>query len=193
MLRQYGVEVPNNTVQHVQTAPSMWNVLKKRMYQCRTMLEDTCTREATRLKKEGADFMSRANAYRLWYETHMPFQLGANPDPDLAYRLIDSQRHVPLVLEGEASAPCLAGMLQEQHALNQQEELFDLKTTVHEGLLQSARDLVFLKHVWDSVSVVTSSFAQWTELAWQGVNLDSLSADVHELENLVATTEMQNR
>lgn len=100
MLKRFGVEVPSWVHTHVSTAPSQWNTLKKRMYQCRTMLEDTCLREQSRLRKDSADFLARAAAYRVWFEGQMPFTISV--DTDFAYQLIDGQRR--LDTDSEASS-----------------------------------------------------------------------------------------
>lgn len=70
-------------------------------------------------------------------------------------------------------------MLRELGELNVQEEIFDLKQTAHDGLAQCGMEMVGLKHVWDLVSLVNCCYARWTDLPWQGLDLDSLLADVH--------------
>jgi hypothetical protein len=165
------------------------------MYQCRTMLEDTCTREQARLRKESAEVHALADAHCVWFQENMPFSVATDksnnhgtknigshnsplrdskmpslhtlPDPDIAYALIDSQWFAPLVLEGDTTTPCLITINARLRALQQQEELFDLKMTRHEGLERCSSHLVKLKHAWDFVSLVNAAFEKWTELAWQ--------------------------
>lgn len=191
LLQRYGVDVPTEVVQAARAGPKIWNVLKKRMYQCRTMLEDTCNREQNRLRKESAEFIVRANAFCEWFRESMPFVMGAGPDPDSAYSMIDSQRHVN-IFEPSDSRMCLSLKLSELRDLNQQEELYDIKPTVHEGLQRCSDDLVKLKHVWDLVCVVNQSFSRWNEIMWFGVKLDVLIKEMQELEQLVAKSHNQH-
>ena len=198
LLKRYGVDVPARTVEQVYNAPTAWSLLKKHMYQCRAMLEDTCTREQARLRKESSDIHALADAHCAWFKANMPFSanlykraasaaqtadkgaaaakhtiaavavgLHAYPDPDAAYALIDSQRFPPIVVGGDESDRCLVTINARLREIQQQEELFDMHKTVHEGLEHCSVQLVRLKHMWDLVSLVITSFGKWAELPWQ--------------------------
>ena len=187
LLKRFGVEVPSWVHTHVSTAPSQWTTLKKRMYQCRTMLEDSCLREQERLRRESADFLVQASSYRMWFEAQMPFTISV--DTDFAYHLIDGQRRLDYDAEVSSvlspTTGSLAKLLKALGELNVQEEIFDVPQTEDEGLKQCSLEMIALKHVWDLVSLVNCCYARWTDLPWQGLDLDDLFHDVRSVFDVV--------
>ena len=216
MLKGYGVQVPSWVQNHVATAPNQWHLLKMHMFQCRTLLEDFIAREQVRLKKESVEVISRANAYRAWFEKEMPFTMSDARDADFAYQAIDSQRRLKEFSEKQSdsspttpgtptagmlsraassngspfassNSPSLALLLAELHELNAQEDMFDMPQTNHAGLNKCRLDMLMLKGVWDLVSLVNSCYQRWQELPWQGLNIDQLGEEVNFVLQTVTT------
>ncbi|KAJ3180788.1 hypothetical protein HDU85_003867 [Gaertneriomyces sp. JEL0708] len=166
-LRQFGVEMPEETHKLLSDLPEEWSEVKKLSVSIKDHVAPLQAREVDVLQQKCNKFEVRNHQFREDFRKKAPFKFEVGPDH--AYGLIDVVHMDVFMMENEAKA------------LKKSCELFELNTPNYRQLGDCRRDVGMLKSVWDVVSLVSLMFAEWRTSLWREIDTDDMEQRCRDL------------
>ncbi|KAJ3158178.1 hypothetical protein HDU86_003133 [Geranomyces michiganensis] len=166
-LRQFGVEIPDETHKLLNDLPEQWSDVKKLSMSIKDQVAPLQAREVDVLQQKCNKFETRNHNFREEFRKKAPFKFEIGPDK--AYEVIDLVHLDVLSMENEAKG------------LKNSCELFELNVPTYRQLADCRRDIGMLKSVWDVVSLVTLMFEQWRTTLWTAIDTDAMETHCRDL------------
>ncbi|TPX70381.1 hypothetical protein SpCBS45565_g01824 [Spizellomyces sp. 'palustris'] len=166
-LRQFGVEMPEETHKLLNDLPEEWSEVKKLSVSIKDHVAPLQAKEVDILQQKCNKFEVRNHNFREEFRKKAPFKFDAGQDR--AYELIDVVHMDVLAMENEAKA------------LKNSCELFELNVPTYRQLGDCRRDIGMLKSVWDVVSLVTLMFEEWRTTLWTAIDTDAMETRCRDL------------
>ncbi|KAI8587105.1 dynein heavy chain and region D6 of dynein motor-domain-containing protein [Geranomyces variabilis] len=166
-LRQFGVEIPDETHKLLNDLPEQWSDVKKLSMSIKDQAAPLQAREVDVLQQKCNKFETRNHNFREEFRRKAPFKFEIGPDK--AYEVIDLVHLDVLSMENEAKG------------LKNSCELFELNVPTYRQLSDCRRDIGMLKSVWDVVSLVTLMFEQWRTTLWTAIDTDAMETHCRDL------------
>ncbi|KAJ3096963.1 hypothetical protein HDU97_005410 [Phlyctochytrium planicorne] len=167
VLRQFGVEMPDEIHKLLNDLPEEWSEVKKLSVSIKDHVAPLQAKEVDVLQQKCNKFESRNHQFREDFRKKAPFKFEYGPEK--AYEIID-QCHFNV-----------AGMETEAAALKNSCELFELNVPTYKQLGDCRRDIGMLKSVWDVVSLVTFMFEEWRTTLWTEIDTDFMENRCRDL------------
>ncbi|KNC98871.1 dynein beta chain, flagellar outer arm [Spizellomyces punctatus DAOM BR117] len=166
-LRQFGVEMPEETHKLLNDLPEEWSEVKKLSVSIKDHVAPLQAKEVDILQQKCNKFEVRNHNFREEFRKKAPFKFDVGQER--AYELIDIVHMDVLAMENEAKA------------LKNSCELFELNVPTYRQLGDCRRDIGMLKSVWDVVSLVTLMFEEWRTTLWTAIDTDAMETRCRDL------------
>ncbi|KAJ3090810.1 hypothetical protein HK102_002597 [Quaeritorhiza haematococci] len=167
LLKQFGVEMPEEIHKLLNDLPEEWSEVKKLSVSIKDHVAPLQAKEVDVLQQKCNRFEARNHNFREEFRRKAPFRFEVGPDR--AYELIDQAHADVSSMESEASA------------LKTSCELFELNVPNYKQLGECRRDIGMLKSVWDVVSLVTYMFEEWRTTLWTEIDTDAMETRCRDL------------
>ncbi|RKO98183.1 hypothetical protein CXG81DRAFT_17063 [Caulochytrium protostelioides] len=167
LLRQFGVEMPEESHRLLAELPEAWTEVKKLSVSIKDHVAPLQAKEVELLQQRCNRFETRNYSFREEFRRRAP--LGYIIGPDAAYELMDAAQFAVTTMETEAAE------------LRTSCELFELSTPSYRQLADCRRDLTLLKTVWDLVALVNGLFSQWRSTLWTAIDTEILDTRCRDL------------
>jgi dynein heavy chain len=167
LLRQFGVEMPDDIHRLLNDLPEEWSEVKKLSVSIKDSVAPLQAKEVDILQQKCNRFEMKNHNFREEFRKNAPFKFEIGPLA--AYPLIDSSHFEVLTMEAEAAA------------LRNSCELFELNVPTYRQLLDCRRDVGMLKTVWDVVGLVSHMFQEWKGTLWTDIDTDAMENRCREL------------
>jgi len=145
--------------------------VKKQFYSTKERLGPMQETEAKRIRKEADDFLNEVTAFRESVKTNGPFEYN------------DNWKHAFDVLQKFDSE--IVTMEKKCNEVNEMQDLFELQVTVFRDISNSRREIVHLKSVWDMVSLLSATFAEYRAIKWDDIDVEVLTDECKKLTKIV--------
>ncbi|KAJ3128700.1 hypothetical protein HK098_003691 [Nowakowskiella sp. JEL0407] len=167
LLRQFGVEMPDEIHKILNDLPEEWSEVKKLSVSIKDYVAPLQAKEVDVLQQKCNRFEMKNHNFREEFRKKAPFRFDIGPSR--AYELID-QAHVDvLAMESEAGG------------IKKSCELFELPVPTYRQLTECRRDIGMLKSVWDVVSLVTFMFQEWKTTLWTEIDTEAMETRCRDL------------
>ncbi|KAJ3292200.1 hypothetical protein HDU79_001606 [Rhizoclosmatium sp. JEL0117] len=167
LLRNFGVEMPDEIHKLLADLPEEWSDVTKRSVAIKDLVAPLQAKEVDVLQQKCNRFESKNHQFREDFRKKAPFRFEIGPER--AYDLIDSSHMDVSAMEGEAQG------------IKTSCELFELNVPNYKQLIDCRRDIGMLKSVWDVVSLVTFMFQEWRTTLWTEIDTDSMENRCRDL------------
>lgn len=167
LLRQFGVEMPEEIHKLLNDLPEEWSEVQKLSVSIKDQVAPLQAKEVDILQQKCNKFESRNHNFREEFRKKAPFKFDIGPSR--SYELIDQSHTDVRTMENEASA------------LKTSCELFELNIPTYKQLGDCRRDIGMLKSVWDVVSLVTFMFGEWRTTLWNEIDTDAMETRCRDL------------
>ncbi|KAJ3191413.1 hypothetical protein HK101_007802 [Irineochytrium annulatum] len=167
LLRQFGVEMPEEIHKLLNDLPEEWSECKKLSVSIKDHVAPLQAKEVDVLQQKCNKFESRNHQFREDFRKKAPFKFEIGPDK--SYDIIDLCHMDVFAMETEAAA------------LKNSCELFELNVPTYRQLSDCRRDIGMLKSVWDVVSLVTFMFQEWRMTLWMEIDIDLMETRCRDL------------
>ncbi|KAF9414328.1 hypothetical protein HW555_007725, partial [Spodoptera exigua] len=161
VLKEYGVEFPEETYEQLDVLPEKWRNLVKQATVMKNTVAPLQAAQAALIAKRVALINLRLNMYREQFKTKEIF-LESCKEP---YRSIDK---VHLELSG------FEDILQ---GLKKSCGLFDIQPPDEKNLKQCRRELKLIKQLWDYYYLVMGSIEFWKKSPWKKIDADGMDQE----------------
>ncbi|KXS10801.1 hypothetical protein M427DRAFT_103173 [Gonapodya prolifera JEL478] len=166
LLRQYGVELPDDIHKDLNDLPEEWTETKKLSVAIKDIVAPLQAKEVDSLQQKSNKFEMKNHNFREEFKKKAPFKFEFGMER--AYLAIDQVHLEVRVMEAEAGA------------LKQSSELFELTIPSFKQLSDCRRDVGMLKSLWDMVGLVTFVFEEWRQTLWQQIDPDNMEGVCRE-------------
>lgn len=160
LLRQFGVEMPEDVHKMLNDLPEEWSEVKKLSSAIKDQVAPLQAKEVEVLQQKCNKFEMKNHNFREEFRKKAPFRFEVGPEN--CYNGINSNHFDVLAMEAEASAI--------KHSC----ELFELGIPHYKQLADCRRDIGNLKCVWDVVGLVSFMFAEWRTTLWNDIDTDAM-------------------
>lgn len=167
LLRQFGVELPDEVHKLLNDLPEEWADVKKLSVSIKDSVAPLQAKEVDVLQQKCNKFEMKNHNFREEFRKKAPFKYEIGPEK--AYSIIDSVHSDVLEMETEAQA------------LRKSCELFELNIPTYRQLSDCRRDIGMLKTIWDLLGLVTYMFNQWRTTLWTEIDTDSMELRCRDL------------
>ena len=167
LLRQFGVEMPDEIHKLLNDLPEEWSEVKKLSVSIKDSVAPLQAKEVDILQQKCNRFEMRNHNFREEFRKKAPFKFEVGHLS--AYGVIDTSHFEVLTMESEATA------------LRNSCELFELNIPTYKQLLDCRRDVGMLKIIWDLVGLVNYMFEEWRSTLWNDIDTDAMENRCREL------------
>jgi dynein heavy chain len=167
LLRQFGVELPEEVHKLLNDLPEEWADVKKLSVSIKDSVAPLQAKEVDVLQQKCNKFEMKNHNFREEFRKKAPFKFEIGPEK--AYNLIDSVHMDVFDMETESCA------------LKKSCELFELNVPTYRQLSDCRRDIAMLKTLWDLLGLVTFMFNQWKTTLWTEIDTDSMEQRCRDL------------
>ncbi|KAI9221923.1 dynein heavy chain and region D6 of dynein motor-domain-containing protein [Blastocladiella britannica] len=167
MLKQFGVELPDDSVKLLNELPEKWSDMKKQASSVRDQVAPLQSIEVDSLQKKCNKFEMKVHEFREEFRKKAPFKFEVGPVH--SYSRLDSVHGDVTVMEGEHTA------------IKRSSEIFEINLPHFKQLGDCRRDIGMLKQVWDVVGLVTFMFEEWRMTLWTEIDVDVMDGKCRDL------------
>ncbi|KAJ1551294.1 hypothetical protein HK096_001712 [Nowakowskiella sp. JEL0078] len=167
LLRQFGVEMPDEIHKMLNDLPEEWSEVKKLSVSIKDHVAPLQAKEVDVLQQKCNRFEMRNHNFREEFRKKAPFKFDLGPTR--AYELIDQGHLDVFAMETESSS------------IKTSCELFELSVPNYRQLIECRRDIVMLKSVWDVVGLVTFMFQEWKTTLWTEIDTEAMETRCRDL------------
>lgn len=167
LLKQFGVEMPDEVHKLLNDLPEQWSEVKKLSVSIKDYVAPLQAKEVDVLQQKCNRFDVRNHQFREDFRKKAPFKFEIGQEK--AYELIDAVHVDVLSMENESKA------------IKTSCELFELNIPVYKAIADCRRDIGMLKSVWDVVSLVTYMFEEWRGTLWTEIDTDAMENRCRDL------------
>jgi dynein heavy chain, axonemal len=168
LLRKYNITIDDTITQNLESAPELWNALKKKAVMTKEIHAEAQTLEANKIKANAKLFETRSADFLVYFKANMPFHY--TEDYNAAYAIIDAMHHKPKSEDNTFGS--IKELMADTARLNELQELFELiKIEYREGA-QCLKETIMLKEVFDMISMVVDTFNEWNKTKWADIDVE---------------------
>ncbi|KAI8914343.1 dynein heavy chain and region D6 of dynein motor-domain-containing protein [Gorgonomyces haynaldii] len=167
LLKQFGVELPEEVHKLLNDLPEAWSDVKKLSVQVKDSVAPLQAKEVDILQQKCNKFEMKNHNFREEFRKKAPFRFEVGPEK--AYTILDQCHLDVLEMENEAGA------------LKSSCELFDINVPTYRQLSDCRRDIAMLKTLWDLLGLVTFMFNQWKTTLWTEIDTDAMENRCRDL------------
>ncbi|XP_022817840.1 dynein beta chain, ciliary-like [Spodoptera litura] len=161
VLKEYGVEFPEETYEQLDVLPEKWRNLVKQATVMKNTVAPLQAAQAALIAKRVALINLRLNMYREQFKTKEMF-LESCKEP---YRSIDKVNQE------------LVGFEEILEGLKKSCGLFDIQPPDEKNLKQCRRELKLIKQLWDYYYLVMGSIEFWKKSPWKKIDADGMDQE----------------
>ncbi|XP_075759566.1 dynein axonemal heavy chain 9 isoform X2 [Pelodiscus sinensis] len=164
LLKVYEQELADAVYKQLEELPEKWNNLKKLAVTVKQQVGPLQANEVAVIRKSCAAFDVEQQRFRERFRKEAPFRF----DTENPYLVLDASHAEIKQLESAMAS------------LYESAGLFEVSVPDYKQLKQCRREVCLLKELWDLISVVTSSMADWQTTKWQDVQVESMELECRE-------------
>lgn len=166
LLKQFGVEVPEDVHRLLNELPEQWSNVKKLALSMKDVVAPLQASEVDSLQKRANKFETKNHMFREDFRRDAPFKFELGPQ--VAYDNLDRNQAEVTKMEVEAKEMRAAA------------ELLELTLPNYRQLQDCRRDIGLLKNIWDLVGLVSFLFDSWKTTKWTAIDIDSMDVRCRE-------------
>jgi dynein heavy chain len=166
-LKKHGVLLDEDRLQALDTASAKWDEVIRVSFDVKEAILPLRAKEIGKIRNQIDEFTQQVEEYRKEFCEHCPFTHEFTYEE--AYSTIDSY----VVKTAEISA--------RAKEFNNLERLFDIAVSGYRQLKECSNDLGFLKHLWDAISLIKTTFQEWDGTLWDKIDTDDLMMRTKDL------------
>ncbi|CAD7941439.1 unnamed protein product [Amoebophrya sp. A120] len=201
LLRKHGVPVAEEHLIELEAAPARWEEVIRAAFDERERILPLQNVEMLKIRHTIDSFGSTVGDFRTQFRAECPFDHGRFldlPIPEELQAEIDeaanSQDAQKLIDAFESEGydrayQTLDDYYVKTHEIqktakeyNNLEILFDISVSNYRSLKESLDDLGLLKNLWDTISMIKTTFKEWNTTLWDKINTDDLMQRVKEFQ-----------
>jgi dynein heavy chain len=171
LLKKWGVPIDDDTMAGLDDAPQKWNTVRKQFFTTKERLAPMQDAEAKTIRGRADAFAEEVATFREKVKTQGPFEYGDKWAA--AFEILHN-------FDGEIIA-----MEAQGNEINEMQDLFEITVTPFREISASRREIVNLKSVWDMVSMLVTTFAEYRAIKWAEINTDELTDQCKKLSKIV--------
>jgi dynein heavy chain len=185
LLRTHGISLEGTKIGEVdvidflENAPLKWTATINATFKKKEEIMPLQNAEVEHMKEEVERFFLAMRKFRNGFRANAPF--GFQGPPDEAYAQLDTY-------VGD-----LADMESRAAALNEIEELFELPVSKYPETVETRKELGLLKQLWDTKSMVASTFESWRQELWTDINTEDLEDMTKKILKQIRAFAMHNQ
>lgn len=168
LLKAKNVEIREDVVGLLNDLPDKWSSLKRLTDQVKSEVAPMQADEALELRRRIQRFDVEMYEYREKFMEWAPFKYEVGEKQ--AYELLDKAANEILHFEENVKE------------LDTKASLFEVPMLTFKQLLQSRKDTIGLKSVWDFVGLVDSTFKIWRHCLWDEIDCDVMESEAKKLK-----------
>ena len=176
LLNRYGIEIPDERMKQLESAPFRWEQLKKKMNITRENVSTIQVMEGQKIREASDAFAEKVEKFREHFLNLAPIDVaGAHlgvEDIGRAYELLDHFHSGEV--DSEFIYGSVSGILEESKRLNESQELFEIHVVDYIALRRCGEEIHHLKALWDLISSVLYTFQDWDKTPWEKINVEFL-------------------
>uniref|UniRef100_A0A3Q3DHJ9 Dynein axonemal heavy chain 17 n=1 Tax=Hippocampus comes TaxID=109280 RepID=A0A3Q3DHJ9_HIPCM len=161
LLKEYEQELPDAVHKQLEELPEKWTNVKKKAALVKQQVAPLQAVEVANLRRKCASFEMEQHTFREHFRHNGPFRFDSkNPHQmlDTFHRQIQEQEAVMASLVESAS-------------------LFEVTVSEYKQLRQCRREVGLLKELWDMITVVESSMAEWKTTPWGDIHVEDMEVE----------------
>jgi dynein heavy chain len=166
LLRQFGVDMPEDIHKLLNDLPEVWDDTKKLSQSVKEVVAPLQAKEVDILQQKCNKFEMRNYNFKEEFRQKAPFMYSIGCSN--AYELINECHFEVLQME------------QECEQLRESCELFELNCPQYKQLSECRKDINMLKTIWDYVGLVNSTFDDWKLTLWTEIDPDAMEQTCRE-------------
>lgn len=170
LLRKYNISIDEKVIENLESAPELWNLLKKKAVLTKETHSQAQTEEANKIKAQSKQFEERVAEFFAHFKKTMPFQY--TEDYDAAYDIIDKMHHEPKSDTNPLGS--IKQLLADTKRLNELQELFELYVIEYREGAQCLKETIMLKELYDMISMIVDTFTLWKTTKWDEIDVEFL-------------------
>ena len=174
------IEEPIGAIEFLEEVPMLWDNTVNLAFKKKEEIQPIQNSMAESISMDVKKFAGKVKRFRTMFRQNCPFSFHG-PSSE-AYKMIDEQEKNLQAVEKEA---------EDFHDL---EELFELSESSYSELVDSRREIVLLKSIWDMTAIINTLFEKWSSTLWLDIDTDMLMDETVLLDKQVSsmTREMRN-
>ncbi|XP_051927996.1 dynein heavy chain 9, axonemal [Hippocampus zosterae] len=161
LLKEYEQELPDDVHKQLQELPEKWTNVKKKAALVKQQVAPLQAVEVANLRRKCASFEMEQHTFRENFRRNGPFRFDSkNPHRmlDTFHRQIQEQEAVMASLVESAS-------------------LFEVTVSEYKQLRQCRHEVGLLKELWDMITIVESSMAEWKTTPWGDIHVEDMEVE----------------
>jgi len=166
LLRQFGVEMPEDIHKLLNDLPEVWDDTKKLSQSVKEVVAPLQAKEVDILQQKCNKFEMRNYNFKEEFRQKAPFMYSIGCTN--AYELINECHFEVLQME------------QECQQLRESCDLFELNCPQYKQLSECRKDVSMLKTIWDYVGLVNNTFDDWKLTLWTEIDPDVMEQTCRE-------------
>jgi dynein heavy chain len=179
MLKRFGVQIPESTMEAMNDGPDQWDAVKGKMYDKKQSLSDLYNTEGDKLKRKQFDFNKEVTAFRTKFQSEAPFHWSVGIEeayPKMEVQLIECDKY------GKDAAE-----------LRESQILFELVPGDYKEIRDSNFELRLLKQCWDMATLIKNTFVSWRAILWNNIDTEMLLSESKVLKEMVKKLDKKAR
>ncbi|XP_077407169.1 dynein axonemal heavy chain 9 isoform X2 [Vanacampus margaritifer] len=161
LLNDYEQELPEVVHKQLEELPEKWTNVKKKAMLVKQQVAPLQAIEVASLRRKCASFEVEQHTFREHFRNNGPFRFDSkNP-----HQMLDT----------------FHWQIQEQEAvmasLVESASLFEVTVSEYKQLCQCRREVGLLKELWDMITVVESSMAEWKMTPWREIHVEDMELE----------------
>uniref|UniRef100_A0A8C6JKW0 Dynein axonemal heavy chain 17 n=1 Tax=Melopsittacus undulatus TaxID=13146 RepID=A0A8C6JKW0_MELUD len=172
LLKTYEQQLPEEVYKQLEELPDKWSHVQKVAQAVKHHVAPLQASEGAELRRRCAELEGRQRRFRERFRTEAPFRF----DTKKPYQVLDAKHIEIKQLESAMTSICESA------------GLFEVTVPDYRQLKQCRKELCLLKELWDMISLVNSSLADWQTTKWVDINVEKMNLEckkfAREIRNL---------
>ncbi|NXD73362.1 DYH9 protein, partial [Eolophus roseicapillus] len=172
LLKTYEQQLPEEVYKQLEELPEKWSHLKKVAQAVKQHVAPLQASEGAALRRRCATFEARQHRFREHFRREAPFRF----DTKKPYQVLDAKHIEIKQLESAMTS------------IYESAGLFEVTVPDYRQLKQCRKELCLLKELWDMISLVNTSLADWQTTKWVDINVEKMDLEckkfAREIRNL---------
>ncbi|KAM4673740.1 dynein axonemal heavy chain 9 [Amazona ochrocephala] len=172
LLKTYEQQLPEEVYKQLEELPEKWSHTKKVAQAVKQHVAPLQASEGAALRRRCAAFEGRQHRFREHFRREAPFRF----DTKKPYQVLDAKHIEIKQLESAMTS------------IYESAGLFEVTVPDYRQLKQCRKELCLLKELWDMISLVNTSLADWQTTKWVDINVEKMDLEckkfAREIRNL---------
>uniref|UniRef100_A0A672V7V5 Dynein axonemal heavy chain 17 n=1 Tax=Strigops habroptila TaxID=2489341 RepID=A0A672V7V5_STRHB len=172
LLKTYEQQLPEEVYKQLEELPEKWSHMKKVAQAVKQHVAPLQASEGAALRRRCAAFEGRQHRFREHFRREAPFRF----DTKKPYQVLDAKHIEIKQLESAMTS------------IYESAGLFEVTVPDYRQLKQCRKELCLLKELWDMISLVNTSLADWQTTKWVDINVEKMDLEckkfAREIRNL---------